>query len=91
MGGGGKLAVVVPVYDGDVDGAFDAMKRWPTTCSVKLRHTDLVLYYADEINANALLRRLPKEASKCFRRTKVVNSHLTEEVRCMIDTQSQAP
>lgn len=83
-GAGRKLAVVVPMYDGDVDESFDAMRLWPTNCSpLNVRYTDLVIYYAEAVSEHALLRRVPKAASMCFRHTKVVNAGLTAEV-CLL-------
>lgn len=80
-GAGRQLAVVVPMYDGDVDESFDAMRLWPTNCSpLNVRYTDLVIYYAEAVNEHALLRKVPTAASMCFRRTKVVNAGLTAEV-----------
>lgn len=80
-GAGRKLAVVVPMYDGDVDESLDAMRLWPTNCSpLNVRYTDLVIYSAEAVNEHALLRGVSKEASVCFRHTKVVHAGLTAEV-----------
>ncbi|CAM9769234.1 unnamed protein product [Ectocarpus sp. 6 AP-2014] len=79
-GAGRKLAVVVPMYDGDVDESFDAMRLWPTNCSpLNVRYTDLVIYSAEPVNEHALLSKVPTAASMCFRRTKVVSAGLTAE------------
>lgn len=76
------LAVVVPMHGGDVARAMESMKKWPATCSSDtLRAVDLILYHAEYVEENDLLAWLPFEASRCFRRTKVVNANLTEEVQ----------
>lgn len=75
------LAVVVPMHAGDVTRAMESMKKWPTVCSSDtLRAVDLILYHAEYVDENHLLAGLPVQASRCFRRTKVVNAYLTEEV-----------
>lgn len=77
-----KLAVVVPTHDGDVSRAFVSMKRWPTTCSsVTLNHVDLILYHATDTDKAALRAQIPKEATSCFRNTRVVSANLSPEVR----------
>ena len=87
-----QLAVVVPMFEGDVDESFDAMRLWPTKCSpLTLRHTDLVIYHADAADELALLRSVPKAASTCFRHTKVVNAHLAAEVGCVAKFQFAVP
>lgn len=76
------LAIAVPMHAGDVARAMESMKRWPTGCSFDtLRAVDLILYHAEDVDEKHLLAWLPVEASRCFRKTKVVSAYLTEEVR----------
>lgn len=76
-----KLAVVVPMHHGDVARAMESMQKWPATCSRdSLIAMDLVLYYAELVDEDEILARLPVEASRCFRSTYVVTANLTDEV-----------
>ncbi|CAN0469445.1 unnamed protein product, partial [Laminaria digitata] len=79
---GERLAVVVPVWSGDVDRALDSVSRWPTACSaVTLSNVDLIMYKAegDEESSEALLPVLERTAGRCFSETKIVYAHLREE------------
>lgn len=78
---GQTLAVVVSLHRDDYTSAMETLRKWPTKCSPKtLQAVDLILYHAGYVDENDLMARLPSEASKCFRRTKVVNANLSDEV-----------
>lgn len=78
------MAVVVPVWEGDLDRALDSVSRWPSTCSeVTQNNVDLILYKAegDEESSGTILPVLERTAGRCFSKTKIVYAHLAEEVR----------
>lgn len=75
------LAVVVPVYDGDQDDAMIALSKWPATCyDNSLKGMDLVIYKAEALADGDRLPQVPHQASRCFRRTKVIEARLLPEV-----------
>lgn len=75
------LAVVVPIYDGDEAPAMAALSTWPTTCyHSTLNRMDLVIYKAEALTESDHLPQIPHEASKCFRRTKIIGGNLLPEV-----------
>ncbi|CAM9279034.1 unnamed protein product, partial [Ectocarpus sp. 12 AP-2014] len=77
---GHVMAVVVPVYDGDINDAMISLSKWPTTCSENTRKgMDLVIYKAEAVGNADTLPRIPRQASACFRRTKVVGGGLLPE------------
>lgn len=84
---GGRLAVVVPVYEGDLDKSLKSMALWPKVCHEEtLSKVDLVLYKAereDEGTRESLPRALEETAGECFAETKVVYANLKDEVRRM--------
>lgn len=77
-----KLAVVVPIHAGDSTRAINSLSVWPTACAHStLRNVDLVIYYAGDLDdEESDIFRIPDEASRCFRATKMVSARLTEEV-----------
>lgn len=80
-GNGNVMAVVVPVYDGDINDAMLSLSKWPTTCSENMRNgMDLVIYKAETLGNADQLPRIPRQASGCFRRTKFVGGGLLPEV-----------
>ncbi|CAB1118501.1 unnamed protein product [Ectocarpus sp. CCAP 1310/34] len=81
------LAIVLPIHDGDAALAMTAMSKWPTTCySNTLTNMDLIIYKAEAVESTTdLLSQVPREASGCFRSTKVITGNLTPEV-CTIQT-----
>lgn len=81
------LAVVVPIHDGDAARAMTAMSKWPTTCySNTLTNMDLIIYKAEAVESTTdQLSQVPREASGCFRGTKVITGNLIPEV-CAIQT-----
>ncbi|CAB1098790.1 unnamed protein product [Ectocarpus sp. CCAP 1310/34] len=81
------LAVVVPIHDGDAARAMTSMSKWPTTCySNTLTSMDLIIYKAEPVESTTdLLSQVPREASGCFRSTKVITGNLIPEV-CAIQT-----
>lgn len=78
----GRLAVVVPCYDGDLRRALSSMERWPRNCSPVTLYSDLLLYKAegDEESAKKILPILQQTAGQCFANTTIVYGHLAEEV-----------
>ncbi|CAM9163653.1 unnamed protein product, partial [Ectocarpus sp. 8 AP-2014] len=71
------LAVVVPIYDGDEDPAMTALSKWPTTCYYNtLNNVDLVIYKAEALADPDDLPEVPRRASRCFRRTKIIGANL---------------
>ena len=83
---GQHLAVIVPVYRGDLSRAVSSLERWPSTCSsLTERSADLVLYYAEgEEDASAVtaaVETIRGTAGRCFAETRLVYAHLSEEVR----------
>lgn len=79
------LAVVVPVYRGDISRAVSSLERWPSACTpLTERNADLVLYYAEgEEDASAVipaLETIRQTAGRCFAETRLVYAHLSEEV-----------
>ncbi|CAM9281756.1 unnamed protein product [Ectocarpus fasciculatus] len=77
---GNVMAVVVPVYDGDISDAMLSLSKWPTTCSENMRNgMDLVIYKAETLGNVDQLPRIPRHASGCFRRTKFVGGGLLPE------------
>lgn len=82
--GGGRLAIVVPVYEGDLEKSLSSMGLWPKVCSQEtLSMTDLVLYKAeseDEESRDFLPIALEDTAGRCFANTKVVYANLADEV-----------
>lgn len=82
---GQHLAVVVPVYRGDLSRAVSSLERWPSTCSpLTERNADLVLYYAegeeDAPAVSAAVDTINETAGSCFAKTRLVYAHLSEEV-----------
>lgn len=80
-----KLAVVVPVYRGDLLRAVSSLEQWPTSCSpVTQQNVDLVLYYAESEADNsataATAETIAKSAGRCFSSTQTVHADLAEEV-----------
>lgn len=76
-----KLAVVVPIHEGDSDRAMAALSKWPTTCySNTLMGMDLIIYKAEAITSASRPTMVPDRASLCFRNTKVVSANLQPEV-----------
>ena len=84
-----RLAVVVPVYRGDIERAVSSLGRWPTSCStVTLQNVDLVLYYGkdeeeeqDTPNVSSAIDAISQSAGACFARTRAVFAFLNNEVR----------
>lgn len=90
------LAVVVPVYDGDQDDAMRALSKWPETCHDNtLYGMDLVIYKAEDLANADQLPQVPHQASRCFRRTKIIDARLLPEVRpsssCVLYMQPPRP
>lgn len=90
---GQHLAVVVPVYRGDLSRAVSSLDRWPSACSpLTERNADLVLYYAegeeDAPTVNAAVETITETAGSCFANTRLVYAHLSEEVRSILATSS---
>lgn len=84
-GPGQHLAVVVPVYRGDLSRAVSSLDRWPSTCSpLTERNADLVLYYAegeeDAPTVTAAVETIKETAGRCFAQTRLVYAHLSVEV-----------
>lgn len=85
----GRLAVVVPIQQGDLSRAVGSLQRWPWTCSPVTQHSvDLVVYYAhmaDEADGDAAVTQatqtIAETAGHCFSTTRVVHAHLDGEVR----------
>lgn len=83
---GRKMAVVVPVHDGDKLRAMDAISRWPHDRHRNtLENMDLVIYKAEPPQGGPdgdadLLSKVPHEASTCFRSIKIVSANLLPEV-----------
>ena len=82
---GQHLAIVVPVYRGDLSRAVSSLDRWPSTCSpLTKQNADLVLYYAEgEEDAPAVpsaLETISETAGRCFAQTRLVYAHLSEDV-----------
>ena len=82
---GHHLAVIVPVYRGDLSRAVSSLERWPSTCSpLTERNADLVLYYAegeeDAPAVTAAVETISKTAGSCFANTRLLYAHLSEEV-----------
>ena len=80
------LAVIVPVYRGDLSRAVSSLERWPSTCSpLTEQNADLVLYYAegeeDAPAVTAALDTIRETAGNCFAETRLVYAHLSQEVR----------
>ena len=83
---GQHLAVIVPVYRGDLSRAVSSLERWPSTCSsLTERSADLVMYYAEgEEDAPAVaaaVETIRETAGQCFSETRLLYAHLSEEVR----------
>lgn len=83
---GQHLAVIVPVYRGDLSRAVSSLGRWPSTCSpLTESNADLVLYYAegeeDAPTVTAAVEIISETAGSCFANTRLVYAHLSEEVR----------
>ena len=83
---GQHLAVIVPVYRGDLSRAVSSLERWPSTCSpLTERNADLVLYYAegeeDAPTVTAAVDTIRETAGHCFAETRLVYAHLSEQVR----------
>ncbi|CAM9750544.1 unnamed protein product [Ectocarpus sp. 4 AP-2014] len=75
-----KLAVIVPIHEGDSDRAMAALSKWPTTCySNTLMGMDLIIYKAEAISSASRLTTVPDRASLCFRNTKIVSANLRPE------------
>lgn len=82
---GQHLAVIVPVYRGDLSRSVSSLGRWPSTCSpLTERNADLVLYYAegeeDAPAVTAAMETISETAGSCFANTRLVYAHLSEEV-----------
>lgn len=83
---GRKMAVIVPIHDGDKFRAMDAISRWPHKCQRNIvEHMDLIIYKAEPPQPGPdgdafLLSKVPHEASACFRSTKIVSANLLPEV-----------
>ncbi|CAB1119168.1 unnamed protein product [Ectocarpus sp. CCAP 1310/34] len=76
-----KLAVIVPIHEGDSDRAMEALTKWPTTCySNTLLGMDLIIYKAETISSASLPTAVPDRASLCFRNTKIVSANLRPEI-----------
>ena len=83
---GQHLAVIVPVYQGDLSRAVSSLERWPITCSpLTEKNADLVLYYAegeeDAPAVTAAVETIRETAGRCFAETRLVYAHLSKEVR----------
>ena len=83
---GRHLAVVVPVYRGDLSRAVSSLERWPSLCSpLTEKNADLVLYYAegeeDAPAVTAAVETIRETAGHCFAETRLVYAHLSDEVR----------
>lgn len=80
---GERLAVVVPVHEGDISRALSSLERWPSACSsITLSNVDLVLYKAEapDGTSGSILSALRRAAGGCFAHTKVVYGDLGDEV-----------
>ena len=77
-----RLAVVIPIHDGDKAQAIAAISGWPSTCyATTLAAVDLVIYKAEaRRNEEDLLSGVPTEASACFRKVRIIYGDLTPEV-----------
>lgn len=79
-----KLAVVVPVHEGDVSRALSSLEMWPDVCSpVTLANMDLVIYKAETAGESSakILATAEETAGRCFARTKILHANLPPEVR----------
>ncbi|CAM9820997.1 unnamed protein product [Ectocarpus fasciculatus] len=71
------MAVVVPIYDGDEDAAMTALSKWPMTCYHNtLNGVDLVIYKAEALVDPDHIPQVPRQASHCFRQTKIVGANI---------------
>lgn len=79
-----RLAVVVPVHQGDLHKALLSLEKWPVALSDETQNNvDLILYKAEheDSTGQAMLPYLEQTVGKKFARVKVVFAGLTEEVR----------
>lgn len=80
---GGRLGVILPVWEGQLNQALESAARWPKVCSqATLDNADLILYKAegDEESADKIVQTLSSTAGRCFANTKIVYGHLLDEV-----------
>lgn len=81
-----KMAIVVPMYAGDLEEAVVALSAWPNTCSTQsLQYMELVVYFAGGENeekwSDDVLLAVEETGGRCFLRTRAVFAHLEEKVR----------
>lgn len=77
-----KLAIVVPIHEGDKGRALKSLQKWPSKCHpLTVQNVDLILYKAESVTNEAeLLAPVVKGPAKCFRLTSVVSANLLPEV-----------
>lgn len=77
-----KLAIVVPVHQGDKHRAVESLQKWPSKChTLTMQNVDLVLYQAESATNEAdLLALVADGPAKCFREVSVVSGNLLPEV-----------
>ncbi|CAM9766040.1 unnamed protein product [Scytosiphon promiscuus] len=75
-----RLAVVVPVHEGDSSRAMEAISKWPSTCHRQtVENVDLIIYEAEGRHAERGPLLVPPEASACFRATRIIQGNLLPE------------
>lgn len=82
-----RLAVVVPVHQGDIHKALRSLEKWPVSCSSITRgNVDLVLYKAEaeDSSSKAVVQFLEETVGRCFANTKIVYGALTEQVGTLV-------
>lgn len=77
-----KMAIIVPVHQGDKDRAMESLRQWPLKChALTVQNVDLVIYQAENKTTEAdLIARVTDGPSRCFRMASVVSGNLLPEV-----------